>query len=95
MGDAPVVDDNPVVNPVVDNPAVEHYECRTYGKILKHQPSKSRHEKRCKKKCVNPLVVKKSYSCSNVWCDKVFNKISNFKRHSLTCQRKIKAILLH
>ena len=63
--------------------------CRKCGKVFQHWSSKCRHEKKCKKG-PDALKVKKTFNCSNVWCDKVFNKISNYKRHLTTCQRKPK-----
>ena len=55
--------------------------CSKCGKVFEHASSKSRHQKNCKKG-PDVLKVKKTYNCPNVeWCEQVFNKISNYKRH--------------
>ena len=68
----------------------QQHVCRKCGKVLGHQSSKSRHEKSCSLK-VNPVSkVKKTYVCTNSWCNAIFGKIGNRNRHLLTCHKKIK-----
>ena len=66
-------------------------ECNRCGKVFQHPSSKSRHQTNCKK---GEPVLKptKMMKCPNVlWCNAVFHKTSNFKRHLYTCRRKEKS----